>query len=147
MTSPRVKRFALFVILPIAIALIAGAFGTSLPIIAYETTHSQMFEPHNVVWECIFGLGFYGAAWICHLFSLEYMSPAVGLIGLFLWPLLVMAMILVASRRVLRSSRRTRFAWGSAFLLSLFVCVGHDAENFLALHGLPVYWNYYAVYY
>ena len=122
-------------------------FGTSLPIIAYEMTHSETFESHNVIWESIFGIGFYGAAWVCHVFSLEYQSSPVAWIGLLLWPLFVMAIIFVATRRVLRSSRRTRFVCSAAFLLSLFFCVGHDAENYLALHGVPVYWNYYAVFY
>ena len=147
MTFPRLKRFALFMVVPIAIALVAAVFGTSLPIIAYETTRSQTFEPHNVIWESIFGIGFYSAAWICHLFSLEYQSGPVGFIGLLLWPLLVIIVIFITSRHVLRSSRRTRLIWAAAFLLSLFICVGHDAENYLALHGLPVYWNYYAVFY
>ncbi len=136
-----------FVILPLVIALVVAVFGTSLPIVAYETTHSETFEPHNVIWESIFGAGFYGAAWVCHLFSLEYQSAAVGLIGLLLWPLLVMVAVFIAARRVLRSSRRTRLIWATAFVLSLCVCVGHDAENYLAVHGLPVYWNYYAVFY
>jgi hypothetical protein len=134
-------------VLPLGIALIAAVFGTSLPIVAYETTHSEAFEPHNVVWESIFGVGFYAAAWICRLFSLDYQSGPVALVGLLLWPLLVVVVVFIVTRRVLRSSRRARLVWAAAFLLSLFICVGHDAENYLALHGLPVYWNYYAVFY
>jgi hypothetical protein len=147
MTVRGVKRFALFIILPLAVALVAAVFGTSLPIVAYETTRSETFEPHNVIWQSIFGIGFYGAAWVCHLFSLEYHSAAVAWLGLLVWPLLITAIIFVVTRRVLRNSRRTRLIWGAAFLFSLCIVVGHDAENYLALHGAPVYWNYYAGFY
>src|SRR5207253_1521011 len=101
MTPREVKRFALFIVLPLVVAVVAAVFGTSLPIVAHETTHSETFEPHNVIWESIFGIGFYGAAWVCHLFSLDYQSAAVAWVGLLLWPLLIMAIIFVATRRVL----------------------------------------------
>jgi ABC-type uncharacterized transport system permease subunit len=147
MTSQRAKRFALLVIVPIAIAPVAAFFGMFLPIAVYETFCNHSFEFHNLVWESVFGIGFYLAAWVCHFFSLEYQSGPVGLIGVLLWPLVVMVATFMTARRVLQSSHRARFVWAAAFLLSLFICVGHDAENYLTVHGLPVYWNYCAVFY
>jgi hypothetical protein len=143
MTSPAVNRF----VVPFIIAVVAGAFGTSLPIIAYEATHSGTFEPHSVIWESIFGFGYYCVAWICHLLSLEYESGPAVLIGMVLWPLLVMAAVFIVSRRLLQSSRRAQLISMSAFFLSLCLCVGHDASNYLAVHGVPLYWNFYAVLY
>jgi hypothetical protein len=129
--------------MPLVIALVAAFSGMFLPI----TTYWQSFELHNVVWECIFGIGFYAAAFASNIFSFEYTSRLVALVGGLLWPLFVMILIFFTSRRVLRHSPRTRFIWAAAFLLSLLVCVGHDAENYLALHGVPVFWTYSAVCY
>jgi hypothetical protein len=143
------KRFALLVVLPLAVALLTAVVGTTLPIIGYEMTHSETFEPHNVIWELIYGIGFSGAAWVCYFFDLDYHSRPVGFIGMLIWPLLVMVGVFIASRRILRSSRRTRVAWSVAFLLSLFICVvGQKAENFLADRCfLPLYWNFYGSYF
>jgi hypothetical protein len=148
MTSPRVKRFALFVGLPIVIALVAAFFGMFLPVAVYEGFHNDSFELHNVCWESIFGIGFYAASWYCHLLSHAYvMDRTVGLIGMLLWPLVAIIIIFLVSRRVIRASQRTRLIWAGAFLLSLFICVGHDAANYLALRGAPLFWNYSAIWY
>jgi hypothetical protein len=147
MTSPRVKRFAFVVVVPLIIATVAAIFGTSLPIIAYEMTHGGTFEPHSLIWESIFGFGYYCVAWICDLFSLNYESAPAVLIGMVLWPLFVMLALFLVSRRLVQTSRRTQLISMTAFLLSLCLCVGHDASNYLALHGVPLFWNYYAVLY
>jgi len=119
-----------------------------LPVAAYETFHNDSFELHNVVWESVFGIGFYAAALVCHVFSLGYVGqPTVGLVGVLLWPLLMIIVIFLTSRRVLHRPLWTRLIWAAMFLLSLFVCVGHDAENYLALRGVPVYWNYSAIWF
>lgn len=146
--SRHVKRFGLFVVVPLVIALVAAFAGMFLPIAAYEVTHSETFHPHNVFWESIFGIGFYVAAFVCHAFSQQYiLSRAVGVVGMLLWPLLMIIVIFLASRFVLRRSFRTRLIWGTAFLLSLFICVGHHAANYLAVRGVPLFWNYYAVWF
>jgi hypothetical protein len=144
------KRFVLFVAVPLVIALVTAVFGTALPIVGYEMTHGGSFEPHNVIWELVYGIGFSGAAWFCYFFNLDFaLSRPVGLVGFVIWPLLVMTAVFIASRRILRSSRRSRLIWTAAFLLSLFVCVvGQRAENFLAGDcWLPLYWNFYASWY
>lgn len=141
------KRFALFVALPLVIALVTAIFGTFLPIIGYEMTYSDSFQPHNVIWESIYGIGFCGAAWVCYFCNFEYaLNRSVGLVGGVIWPLLIMTIVFIASRRILRSSSRTRLMWGIAFLVSLLVCVvGQKAENYLAdRFYLPLYWNYQA---
>ncbi len=112
--------------------------------IGNEVTHHEV---RNIVWESIYGIGFSGAAWFCYLFNFEFaLSRPVGLVGGLLWPLLVMAVVFIASRRILRKSARTRLVWGAAFLLSLFVCVvGRNAANYLADRCyLPLYFNYEA---
>jgi hypothetical protein len=148
MTSPRVKRFALFVGPPIAITFVAAFFGIFLPVAVYESFHNDSFELHNVFWESVFGIGFYAASWYCHLSSHQYIGDRmVGLVGTLLWPLVAIIMTFLISRRVLRASRRTRLIWTAAFLVSLFVCVGHDAANYLAVRHVPLFWNYSAVWF
>jgi drug/metabolite transporter (DMT)-like permease len=139
----RFNAFARFVIVPLVIALVVAFCGMFLPI----TMYGKPFELHNVVWEFIFGIGFYAAAFVSNVFSFEYTSRPVALVGMGLWPLFVMVIVFLTSRRVLRSSRNARLIWGAAFVLSLLVCVGHDAENYLALHGVHVFWTYSAVCY
>src|SRR5262245_8564346 len=143
------NRFARFVALPLVIAVATAVFGTWLPIIGYEMRHSDGFQPHNVVWEVIYGIGFFVAAWTSYFLNFSYHSRAVGWIGMVIWPMMVMAVVFLASRRILRGSPRTRLAWTVGFLVSLFVCVvGQRAENFLAdRFYLPLFWNFYASYF
>jgi hypothetical protein len=51
MISPRTKRFASLMIVPVAIVLLAAFFGMFLPIAVYEIFRNDSFELHNVVWE------------------------------------------------------------------------------------------------
>ena len=146
--SPRVKRFILSVAVPPVIAVVAALFGTLLPIAAYEITHSDTFHPHNLVWESVFGIGFCAAVFVCRVFSHGYIGDStVGLVGMLLWPLAVIVAIFFATRLVLRRLFRTQLIWATAFLLSLFICVGDDAANYLALRDVPLFWNYYAVWF
>ena len=66
---------------------------------------------------------------------------------MLLWPLAVIVAIFFATRLVLRRLFRTQLIWATAFLLSLFICVGDDAANYLALRDVPLFWNYYAVWF
>ena len=142
------KRFILSVAVPLVVAVVAALFGTFLPIAAYEITHSETLHPHNVVWESVFGIGFCAAAFVCRVFSHGYIGDStVGLVGMLLWPLAVIVAIFFATRLVLRRSFRTQLIWATAFLLSLFICVGDDAANYLALRDVPLFWNYYAVWF
>jgi hypothetical protein len=148
MTSLRVKRFALFVGLPIAITFVAAFFGMFLPVAVYESLHNDSFELHNVFWESVFGIGFYAASWYCHLSSHQYIGDRmVGLVGTLLWPLVAIVVTFLVSRCVLHASYRTRFIFAATFLLSLFICVGHDGANYLALRHFPLFWNYSAVWF
>jgi hypothetical protein len=113
-----------------------------------ESFRSDSFEPHNVCWKSVFGIGFSAASWYCYLFSHQYIGDStIGLVGTLISPVVVTLIIFLVSRRVLCTSRHSRLIWGAAFLLSLFVCVGHDAANYLALHHVPLFWNYSAVWY
>lgn len=137
----------MFVALPLTIALTTYVFGTLLPVIGYETTHREAFQPHSIIWESLYGIGFCGAAWVCYFFNLDYgLNRPVGLVGGLIWPLLIMTIVFIGSRRILRRSPHTRLFWGIAFLLSLLICVvGQKAENYLADRCyLPLYWNYEA---
>jgi hypothetical protein len=141
------KRFAVYVALPLAIALTTYVFGTLLPIIGNEAAHQEV---RNIIWESIYGIGFSVSAWVCYFFNFDFApSRPVGVVGGLVWPLLVMAVVFIASRRILRKSFRTRLVWGAAFLLSLFICVvGRNAANYLADRCyLPLYWNYEANWY
>jgi hypothetical protein len=148
MTFPRVKRLAFSVGVPVAITFVAAFLGMFLPVAVYESFRNDSFELHNVFWESVFGIGFYAASWYCYLFSHEYVgSRVVGLVGTLLWPLVAIVITFLVSRRVLRASPRVRLICAAAFLLSLFICVGHDAANFLASHHAPLFWNYSAVWF
>jgi hypothetical protein len=132
----RMKRFALFILLPLAIALTTFAFGILLPMMA---------ELRNLVWESIYGIGFSGTAWFCYFFNFDWATRRpVGLVGVIIWPLLTMAVVFIASRRILRRSLRTRLVWGAAFVVSLFICVvGQKAANYFADRWyLPLFWNF-----
>src|SRR5207244_5807283 len=70
--------------------------------------------------------------------------PIVGFVG---WPLLAMLIVFFVTRRILRSSARSRILWAAVFLLSVLVCVGDNGENYLSMHHVPLYWNLYATCY
>ena len=107
-----------------------------LPIIAGNS--------HNVVWESLYGIGFYLAG----LFMRSYVSNAfVGLVGLLLWPLLASAIVFFLARVVVGSSLTIRGIVGVLFAASLFACVSHDTSNYLSRRGAPLYWNLYATFY
>jgi hypothetical protein len=137
----RVKSILVSIGVPLLVALIAAFFGMFLPVLAYELFHNDAIEPHNVVWESLFGIGFYVAGFIFHGYLA---NPWVGLIGQVLWPLIAITMVFFASRAVLRSSYRRCTVWACVFFFSLLICVGHDAANYLSVHGLPLYGNLYA---
>ena len=60
----------------------AAFFGTFLPPVVYEISHGGSFELHNVVWEIIFGIGYYAAAFASNVFSFEYaLNRPVGLLA------------------------------------------------------------------
>ena len=135
------KRFALFVLLPLTIALTTYIFGTLLPI---------MGPLRNLVWESIYGIGYSATAWFCYFFNLEWATRRpVGLVGGIIWPLLTMVTVFIASRRILRRSLRTCLLWGAAFVVSLFICVvGQNAANYFADRWyLPLYFNFEANWY
>jgi hypothetical protein len=131
-------------LVPLLVAVVGAFLGMFLPMAVYELSRSNSFELHNVFWESIFGIGFYVAAFI---FDSYLANRWVGLIGLLMWPLIAMTIIFFASRAVLHRSQPTRIIWICVFVLSLFICVGHDAENYLSIHGLPLYWNLCANWY
>jgi hypothetical protein len=128
---------------PLLVAVIGAFMGMFLPIAVYEASHSESFELHNVFWESIFGLGFY----IAGVFGDCFTTRWIAIVGVLGWPLVAMVIVFFVARSVLNSSRRTRLVWGAAFLLSLVICVGHEAENYLSIHYVPLYWNLYATCY
>jgi hypothetical protein len=128
---------------PLLIAIVAVFLGMFLPIGFYEITHSESFQPHNVFWESVFGLGFYVAGFIADCFTTRW----VAVVGLLAWPLFAAGIVFFVSRRVILSSQRVRFVWSAVFLLSVVVIVGDTAENYLSVHHVPLYWNLYATCY
>lgn len=130
--------------IPILVVVAVAFFGLFLPVAVYELSHSDSFELHNVFWESIFGIGFYLAGFIFHGYLT---NPGVGLIGMLVWPLVIVIIVFFGTRAVLRSSQNHRILWGCLFVFSLLACAGHDAENYLSIHGLPLFWNLYATWY
>ena len=121
-----------------------GAFlGMFLPIAAFELTHSESFHPHNMFWEFVFGLGFYVAGFFGSCMSDRW----VAMVGFAVWPLVAMLIVFVVTRRILHSSARSRILWSAVFLVSIIVCVGGEGENYLSMHHVPLYWNFYATCY
>lgn len=136
--SPR--HVLVSICIPLLIAIVGAFLGTFFPIGVYELTHSESLHLHNVFWESIFGIGFYVAGFFGSCMS----SRWVAIIGLAGWPLLAMLIVFFVTRRILRSSSRIRMLWAVVFVLSVVVCVGENAENYLSVHHVPLYWNLYA---
>src|SRR5260370_37230965 len=100
------------VLIPLIVTVIAAFFGMFLPMMAGNS--------HNVVWESLYGIGFYLAG----LVARGYVGSAfVGLVGLVVWPLLACGIVFLLARLVVRSSLTTRRIVGVLFAASLFAFV------------------------
>ena|SRR5438128_2323246 len=143
MTPVSPRRVLVSIAIPSLIAVVGAFLGMFLPIAIYELTRSESFHPHNIFWESIFGVGFYVAGFFGSCMSSRWV-PIVGFVG---WPLLAMLIVFFVTRRILRSSARSRILWAAVFLLSVLVCVGDNGENYLSMHHVPLYWNLYATCY
>ena len=123
-------------VVPLLVTAVAAFFGMFLPIAAQNS--------HNLVWESLYGIGFYLAGFVAH----DYAGNAfLGLVGLLIWPLLACAIVFLLTRLAMRSSLTTRGIFGILFAASLFAGVSHDTENYLSSRGAPLYWNLYATFY
>ena len=143
MTSARSGSILVSAVVPLLIAVVAAFLGMFLPIAVYELTHTGTFHPHNVVWESVFGIGFY----IAGFFGSCMADRWVAVVGFLAWPLTAMVIVFFVSRAIFRRSVRYRVICSILFVVSLLVCVGDDAENYLSLHHVPLYWNLYATCY
>ena|SRR5882724_9688831 len=136
MVKPVCSRAIQNVLVPLVVTVVAAFSGMFLPMIAGNS--------HNVVWESLYGIGFYVAGFVAH----GYVGNAfVGLVGLLVWPLLACAIVFLLARLVVRSSLTTRGIVAVLFAASLFACVSRDTSNYLSSRGAPLYWNLYATFY
>jgi hypothetical protein len=136
MLTPLTIRLRAKFVFPLVVTLIAAFCGMFLPI-AVENTH-------NVVWESVYGLGFFVAGFFAHGYT---GNPVVGIIGLLVWPLAASAIVFFLARCSIDSTGMIRLLIGVLFVVSLFTCVSHETENYLSVHGAPLYWNLYATFY
>jgi hypothetical protein len=135
MVKPMSSRVIQNLLVPLVVTLVGAFFGMCLPMAAQNS--------HNVIWESLYGIGFYLVGFLTR----GYVANAlVGLVGLVVWPLLACGIVFVLSRLVMRSSSKVRIVVGIIFAASLFACVSHDTENYLSSRGAPLYWNLYATF-
>jgi len=136
MVKPVSSRAIQNLLVPLVVTFVGAFFGMFLPMTAQNS--------HNVVWESLYGIGFYHAGFLAH----GYVANALlGLVGLVVWPLLACGIVFLLSSVVMRSSSKVRILVGIVFAASLFACVSHDTENYLSSRGAPLYWNLYATFY
>jgi hypothetical protein len=136
MLTPLTSRLLAKFVFPLVVTLIAAFCGMFLPIAAENT--------HNVVWESVYGLGFYVVGFVAHGYT---GNPLLGIVGLLVWPLAASAIVFFLARYSISRTGVTRLIIGILFVVSLFACVSHDTENYLSVRGAPLYWNLYATFY
>jgi hypothetical protein len=136
MVKPVSSRLIHNLLVPLVVTIVAAFFGMFLPIVAQNS--------HNVLWESLYGLGFYVSRFVA---SGHAAKASVGWVGLLVWPLIASGVVFLVARAVMRSSPTTRTVLGILFIASLFVCISHDTENYLSSRGAPLYWNLYATFY
>jgi hypothetical protein len=123
-------------LLRLALAVVTAFCGMFLPLAAQNK--------HNVVWESLYGLGFYLAGFFARGYA---GNRFVGLVGLLVWPLFASGIVFLLTRHVMRSSSKATIIVGILFAASLLACVSDNTENYLSSHGAPLYWNLYATFY
>jgi hypothetical protein len=111
-------------------------------VVSVLATSAGMFLPdmlhgiRNLPWEVAFGLGC-SLTWYSRNIVGEHIE---GLLGLVVWPVIVIVLLWVASFRLARAGVYARVVAASGFFISLLVCVPADTANELGSR-IPLFRN------
>ena len=118
--------------LPFLIAAVAAFLGMHLFFVS---------NGHNLLWECVYGIGYFLSGLVFHLYVL---NRSIGVIGFLVWPAIATSLVFILVRLVIRRSLLCILLTAGAFLASFVIWIDDAQANALVDRGLPIFYNCYA---